>query len=101
MRAPPFSYDAFKTPAVYLAVLGLYTRNTGRFCVGVATLAIFPVVVNATGVVVVKIITSKCEPVTGGVTVETAVVPVTNERNVDGAIVAADAIVTGFGCSEF
>jgi hypothetical protein len=57
-----------------------------------------PVVVKATGVVVVKINTSKCAPDTGGVTVAIATVPLIKLMKVDGATVAAEAIVTGFGC---
>jgi len=59
----------------------------------------FPVVVNATGVVVVKIKHSKCAPVTGGVTVAIATVPLMNDKKVDGATVAAEAMVAGFGCT--
>jgi len=65
---------------------------------GVVTALILPVVVNATGVVVVKMKTSICEPVTGGVTVAIATVPLINVKNVEGATVAAEAIVTGLGC---
>jgi hypothetical protein len=57
----------------------------------------FPVVVNATGVVVVKIKHSKCAPSAGGVIVAIATVPEINVKNVIGAIVAAEAIVGGFG----
>jgi len=55
------------------------------------------VVVNAVGVVVVKMNISMCAPSSGGVTVAIATVPEMNVRKSDGATVAADAIVLGFG----
>jgi len=67
---------------------------------GVATALMFPEVVNATGVVVVKIKHNKCAPSAGGVTVAIAVVPLMNDKKVVGATVAADAMVGGFGCNE-
>jgi len=68
--------------------------------VGVATYLIFPpVVVNATGVVVVNKKHKRCAPSIGGVTVAIATVPVIRDRNVVGAIVAADAIVLGVAFS--
>jgi len=77
--------------------LGFQTRKHGTLDEGVATALMLPVVVNATGVVVVKIMHSKCAPSSGGVTVAIAVVPEIKLRNVCGATVAADAIVGGFG----
>ena len=50
------------------------------------------------GVVVVNTNASICVPVTGGVIVWITVVPVTTDKNVVGAIVAAEASVAGFGC---
>lgn len=65
---------------------------------GVAIALIFPAVVNAVGVVVVNTKHSICAPVTGGVTVTTAVDPEITDRNVEGAIVAAAVMLTGLGC---
>lgn len=53
--------------------------------------------VNAVGVVVVNTRHSKCAPVTGGVILTTATVPVMKDRKVRGAIVVVEAIVAGFG----
>jgi hypothetical protein len=73
----------------------LKIRKHGTLEVGVAIALILPAVVNAVGVVVVKMKHNICVPVAGGVTVTTAVVPVISVRNVAGAIVAAEAIVAG------
>jgi hypothetical protein len=78
-------------------VVGLNTKNVGIFCVGVITYAILPVVVNAVGVVVVKIKHSKCAPSAGGVTFAIATVPLIRVRKLVGATVAADATVLGLG----
>jgi hypothetical protein len=56
-----------------------------------------PVVVNATGVVVVKMKHNRCAPAIGGVTVAIAVVPLIKVRNPLGATVVVDAMVTGLG----
>jgi len=64
---------------------------------GVATALMLPVVVNAAGIVVVKIKHRRCAPSSGGVTVAIATVPETKLRNVVGATVAADTSVGGFG----
>jgi hypothetical protein len=48
---------------------------------GVATVLMLPDVVNAVGVVVVKMNTSSCCPSAGGVIVAIAAVPLMNEMN--------------------
>jgi len=60
-----------------------------------------PVVVKATGVVVVNTNVSMWAPLTGGVTEAIAVVPLIKLRKPVGATVAADAIVAGAGCALF
>jgi len=52
---------------------------------------------NPAKLVVFTTIASKCDPVTGGVIVATAVVPVIYDRNVVGAIDAAAVNVNGAG----
>jgi len=78
---------------------GFQISTTGELVFGVVTFLMFPVVVKATGVVVVKMNTSVAKPLTGGVTLAIATVPLINVRNPVGTTVAADASVTGFGCN--
>jgi hypothetical protein len=77
--------------------MGFHVNKHGEFVLGVTTFLIFPVVVNATGVVVVKINANIWHPSAGGVTVAIATVPVIKVRKVVGATEAAEGIVTGFG----
>jgi hypothetical protein len=77
--------------------MGFHVNKTGEFVFGVTTFLMLPVVVNAVGVVVVKTNANIWHPSAGGVIVAIATVPVMNVRNVDGATIAAEAIVTGFG----
>jgi hypothetical protein len=77
----------------------LYTRKQGKLVVGVTTALMFPVVVKATGVVVVKTKHNICAPAIGGVTVAIAVVPLIKVRKPLGATVVVEAIVTGLGCN--
>jgi hypothetical protein len=57
-----------------------------------------PVVVNAVGVVVVKMKHSVVTPSSGGTIVAIATVPEMNDRKFCGDTDAADAIVGGLGC---
>src|SRR5689334_18378476 len=83
----------------YLDTTGLYTSNTILFCATVVVpISTLPVVRMSPGAESVNCITNACVPVTGGVTVATSVVPVTNVKNVFGAIVVALANVTGINC---
>jgi hypothetical protein len=78
---------------------GFQNSSIGTFWVGVVTAFILPVVVNAVGVVVVKMKHNICAPSSGGVTVAIATVPLMKVRKTCGATVAADAIVLGLGAN--
>ena len=75
--------------------LGLFAHNT--LLVILAT-RILPVVTNPKKFVDDATIAIICDPVTGGLIVATAVVPVSIVTNVVGDIVVVATSVTGAGC---
>jgi len=67
------------------------------FCTIVVAMAMLPVVAVTGGVALVPTNANNVAPVAGGVMVTGGTVPLRKVRNVLGAIVEAEAIVTGLG----